>query len=275
MARVIAVANQKGGVGKTTTSVNLSASLAAGGDHGRRVLAVDLDPQGNASSGLGVPRTEGARSVYHALLADCPLLQVIRPTELLGLDVAPASVDLYGAEVELVEIRERERQLRYALAEVAPNYDYVVIDCPPSLGFLTLNALCAADSVLVPMQCEYYALEGLSHLISTIERVRGRLNPRLSIEGILFCMHDGRTNLTRSVINEVRSHFGAKVFDTMIPRNVRLSESPSFGRPALLYDRTSKGSQSYVELAHELVKRVGAASAMNPQTTTNVATGAR
>ncbi len=266
MGRVIAVANQKGGVGKTTTAVNLAASLAAAE---KRVLLVDVDPQGNASSGLGYSRDEvgnlglptGA-SVYDLLIGQPRLDDVIRKTDLGHLDLIPANGDLAGAEIELVPMAERERQLRGPLRAAAERYDYVLIDTPPSLGLLTLNALCAADSVLVPLQCEYYALEGLSALQRTIRLVADNLNPGLDIEGIVLCMVDSRQNLTEQVANEVRTHFEGKVFTTTIPRNVRLSEAPSFGKPILLYDIASKGAKSYLDLARELLARH--ASARHP-----------
>jgi chromosome partitioning protein len=251
MGRVLAVANQKGGVGKTTTAINLAASLAAN----RKVLLLDFDPQGNASSGVGYPRDRVELSVYDALIGDVELGDVIRPTELKGLFVAPATTDLAGAEIELVAAEGRERRLRTLVDSVRDRYDYIIIDCPPSLGILTVNALTAAHGVLVPMQCEYYALEGLSALLATIERVRRALNPGLGVDGILFCMYDPRPNLTHQVTEEVRQHMGDKVFETVIPRNVRLSESPSFGKPILLYDRESRGCQSYLALADELVRR--------------------
>src|SRR5450432_3156974 len=253
MGRVIAVANQKGGVGKTTTAVNLAASLAAAE---KRVLLVDVDPQGNASSGLGHPRGEtGAPSVYDLLVGDPNLDDVIRKTDLPHLDLIPANGDLAGAEIELVSATEREWQLREPLRAAATRYDYVLIDTPPSLGLLTLNALCAADGVLVPLQCEYYALEGLTALQRTIRLVGESLNPGLDIEGIVLCMVDSRQNLTEQVANEVRAHFEGKVFTTTIPRNVRLSEAPSFGKPILLYDMASKGAKSYLDLARELLAR--------------------
>jgi chromosome partitioning protein len=255
MGRVIAVANQKGGVGKTTTAVNLAASLAAAE---KRVLLVDVDPQGNASSGLGYSREEaGGASVYDLLIGQPRLDDLIRKTDLGHLDLIPANGDLAGAEIELVPMAERERQLRGPLRTAAERYDYVIIDTPPSLGLLTLNALCAADSVLVPLQCEYYALEGLTALQRTIRLVADNLNPGLDIEGIVLCMVDSRQNLTEQVANEVRAHFAGKVFTTTIPRNVRLSEAPSFGKPILLYDIASKGAKSYLDLARELLARHG------------------
>jgi chromosome partitioning protein len=256
MGRVIAVANQKGGVGKTTTAVNLAASLAAAE---RSVLLVDVDPQGNASSGLGYQRGQrGTPSVYDLLIGERSLAEVTVKTELPQLDLVPANADLAGAEIELVGLSNRELRLRGPLREAATRYEFVIIDTPPSLGLLTLNALSAADAVLVPLQCEYYALEGLSDLQNTVELVGRSLNPGLAIEGIVLCMVDSRQNLTEQVANEVRTHFPGKVFATTVPRNVRLSEAPSFGKPIILYDIASKGAKSYLELARELLARAGA-----------------
>jgi chromosome partitioning protein len=256
--QIVSLANQKGGVGKTTTAVNLAASLAASE---RATLLVDLDPQGNASSGFGLVNPE--LQIYDALVGNASLLEVAHPTELEFLHVAPAGPDLVGAEIELVGLEDRERRLARALDSVVDQYDYVLIDCPPSLGLLTLNALTAADAVLIPLQCEYYALEGLARLTQTIERVRAGLNPGLALEGIVFTMVDTRANLAHQVMEEVRTHFGARVYETTVPRNVRLSEAPSHGKPVLLYDIRSRGAASYLALAAEFLKRreIGASGA--------------
>lgn len=251
MARIITVANQKGGVGKTTTAVNLGASLAAAE---KSTLVVDLDPQGNATSGLGVdPQTLEAGS-YEVLIGIRGAAEAIVPSALDFLDVLPAGRDLAGAEVELVDAVHRERHLKNALESIRDKYDFIIIDCPPSLGLLTLNALCAADAVVVPLQCEYYALEGLSRLLETIGIIRQEINPALEIDGILLTMFDKRTSLSDQVAREVRENFEGRVFETIIPRNVRLSESPSFGKPALLYDARSVGSQSYLDFAKEYLE---------------------
>jgi len=251
MTKIVALANQKGGVGKTTTAINLGASVAA---CERKVLIVDLDPQANATSGVGFSKNEEA-SMYPVLVDGAPLRDIVRQTELPTLSLAPSSVDLVGAEIELREAIGREFHLRKALAEVKGEYDYILIDSPPSLGLLTVNALTAADAVLVPMQCEYFALEGVSQLLATVERVRDAVNPALEIEGIALTMYDERMNLSRQVAEEVRTHFGDKVYRTVIPRNVRLGEAPSFGKPIILYDIRSRGSEAYLNLAREFIQR--------------------
>jgi chromosome partitioning protein len=249
MARIIAVANQKGGVGKTTTTVNLASSVAVAE---QRTLIVDLDPQANATSGVGASRS-CARHVYHALLGFTDSKEVILETEVPYLSIMPSGPDLAGAEIELVSTLARESKLTKTLASLQNEFDYIFIDCPPSLGLLTLNALVAADSVLVPVQSEYFALEGLSELLRTISMVRDQLNPRLDLEGILMTMVDTRTSLAREVVNEVRGHFPDATFDTIIPRNIKLSEAPSHGKPILLYDIASKGAQAYLSLAAEVI----------------------
>ena len=252
VARVIAVANQKGGVGKTTTAVNLAACVAASG---RNTLLIDIDPQGHSTSGLGQSGA-GRTTVYDALVEEVPLASAIRPTLVRGLDLVPAGIDLAGAELELAPMRQREQRLRRALTPVRERYAYIFIDCPPSLGLLTVNALTAADGVLVPIQCEYYALEGLGQLMNTIRLIQTHLNPSLQIDGVVLTMFDARTNLSLQVVDEVKRYFRDKVFLSIVPRNVRLSEAPSHGKPITLYDPRSRGAQVYDELAKEVIARV-------------------
>jgi chromosome partitioning protein len=253
--RVLVVANQKGGVGKTTTAINLGTALAAVGE---KTLVIDLDPQGNASTGLGIPRPERKLSSYDVLMGGIPLAQAVMPTRIPGLHIVPATVDLSGAELELVAETRRNFRLRDALTEFAQTesrFSYVLIDCPPALGLLTINAMAAANAVVVPLQCEFFALEGLSQLLKTIERVRGNLNPELEIQGVILTMFDKRNNLSDEVAADVRAHLGDKVYQTVIPRNVRISEAPSHGLPALVYDLRCPGSQAYIKLAGELIQR--------------------
>lgn len=253
MGKVIAIINQKGGVGKTTTTINLGASLAVAE---RQTLIIDFDPQGNATSGLGITTQDAPeKTIYQSLIGQAPMVDVIRASELPGLSVAPADQDLSGAEVELVGAIAREQKLKNALAPLRDKYHYILIDCPPSLGLLTVNALTAADSFLVPMQCEYFSLEGLSQLVSTAELIKGALNPKLHMEGVLLTMFDARNNLAHQVAAEVKKHFPEHLFTTMVPRNVRLSEAPSHGKPIVLYDIESKGSLAYLQVAKEIIER--------------------
>lgn len=250
MVKVIAIANQKGGVGKTTTAVNLAACLAS---LDRKVLLIDSDPQGNATSGFGFDRRELKKCVYDAIINDEPMQDIVVHTNYKDLDLVPAKIQLAGAEIELVSMMNREGRLKKALERVKHNYDYVIIDCPPSLGLITINGLTAASSVLIPIQCEFYALEGVTMLMNTIQLVQRNLNPALKLEGIVMTMFDSRTNLSQEVVGEVKKYFKSKVYNTVIPRNVRLSEAPSHGEPVLYYDGKSKGAQVYLDLAHEVI----------------------
>jgi len=251
MSKIITIANQKGGVGKTTTAINLSASLATSE---KKVLLIDCDPQGNTTSGIGIDKAVSKeRNLYRALIGEISLEKVITKTQIATLDVVPSNQDLIGVEVEFVTMEDRERKLKGVLKGLRSPYDFIIIDCPPSLGFLTINSLVAADFLIIPLQCEYFAMEGLGQLLNTVRLVKARLNPSLSLQGILLTMFDVRNRLSHRVAEEVRKHFGERVFRTMIPRNVRLSESPSHGMPVLLYDVNSRGAISYMELAHEIL----------------------
>lgn len=251
--RIIAIANQKGGVGKTTTAINLATAMAAAGN---RVLIVDLDPQGNASTGLGIERSDRKVNAYHVLIGEAPIAVALQHTAVPGLDLIPSGIDLSGAEIELVDAERREQRLRDALrVEHAKGYDYVLIDCPPALNLLTVNALVSADAVMVPLQCEFFALEGISLLVRTIDLVRKHYNQKLQLQGIVLTMFDKRNNLSDMVAADVRGHFGDKVYNTVIPRNVRISEAPSFGKPVLLYDVKCAGSEAYIHLCSEVLRR--------------------
>ena len=252
--KVLAITNQKGGVGKTTTAVNLAASLGA---EGKRVLLIDMDPQGNATTGAGITKKEALPTVYQLLIGAASLVEVCIKTD-FAFDILPANRELAGAEVELIELERREFRLKQALQHNQSDYDFVLIDCPPALNMLTVNALVAADSVLIPMQCEYYALEGLSDLVETLRKVRHGLNSRLEIEGLLRTMYNGQSTLTQQVSNELETHFGSKVYQTIVPRNVRLAEAPSYGKPVIAFDRNSKGAQAYTALAREILERTPA-----------------
>ena len=250
--RVLAVANQKGGVGKTTTAINLGTALAA---IRQRVLIIDFDPQGNASTGLGIAHNDREINAYHVMIGQAQILDAVHDTEIPGLQVVTSGPDLYGAEIELYDANAREFRLREALVQISGAYDYILIDCPPALSLLTVNALVAAQAVLVPLQCEFYALEGISQLMKTITMIQQTLNPSLDLQGIVLTMHDKRNNLSDLVANDVREHFGQKVYNTVIPRNIRVSEAPSHGKPVLLYDINCPGSQAYLNLAGELIQR--------------------
>jgi chromosome partitioning protein len=250
MTKVLAITNQKGGVGKTTTAVNLSTSMSL---NKKKILLIDIDPQGNTSSGIGLDRSKVKRCIYDVLINQVPIREIILQSKIKNLDVLPSTIQLAGAEIELVNYISRENKLKHAIKSIKDDYDYIIIDCPPSLGLLTLNSLTAADSVIIPIQCEYYALEGIGQLLNTINLVRENLNSSLEIEGILLTMYDTRTNLSRDVIEEVKKNFKGKIFKSIIPRNVRVSEAPSYGKPVVLYDAKSKGAIAYKKLAQEVI----------------------
>jgi len=252
MAKTVAIVNQKGGVGKTTSAVNLAAAI---GYNGYKVLLVDMDPQGNATSGLGINKRAIAKSTYDMTVGDTKAIEILKTTEYENLSVLPSNMNLAGAELELVDMEDRQVRIKNALAPLKADYDFIIIDCPPSLGLLTVNVLCASDTVIVPIQCEYYALEGLSQLMNTIRQVKRLYNPLIELEGVLLTMYDGRLNLTQQVVGEVKRFFPQKVYGSVIPRNVRLSEAPSFGKPVYYYDRASKGSTAYDEFAKEFLKK--------------------
>ncbi len=257
MGRVIAIANQKGGVGKTTTTVNLAASLAKAG---KKVLLIDIDPQGNSTSGLGVDKRRCEKTVYDCLINEEKMENVSIPTEYENLDICPSNLDLSGAEIELISVIGRETRLKESLTTTREEYDYILIDSPPSLGLITVNTLTAADSIIIPIQCEFYALEGVSQLVETVKRIKKALNPSLFIQGIVMTMYDARTNLSMQVVDEVKRFFPGKVYKTIIPRNVRVSEAPGFGKPVIYYDEASKGAEAYIDLAAELMESVDAQS---------------
>lgn len=254
MSKIIAIANQKGGVGKTTTSVNLSSCLAV---KGKKILIIDIDPQGNTSSGLGIDKTKIRKSIYDVIINGIPIEETLVDTKIDTLKLSPSNIQLAGAEVELVSVISRETRLKFALESIKDKFDYIIIDCPPSLGLITLNALTAANTILVPIQCEYYALEGLSQLMNTVGIIQKHLNPALKVEGVVLTMFDARTNLSIQVVDEVKKYFGNKVYRTIIPRNVRLSEAPSYGLPIILYDSKSKGAECYMDLADEVIEYAG------------------
>ena len=252
MGKTIAIVNQKGGVGKTTSAVNLTAAL---GSKGYKILLVDIDPQGNSTSGLGINKRGLEYSSYNVMIGGCEAAKAVVETPYKNVSVMPSSMDLAGAELEMVDIQKRESRLKNALAEISDNFDFIFLDCPPSLGLITLNGLCAADTIMVPIQCEFYALEGLSQLMNTVRRVKRMYNPHLDVEGVILTMYDGRLNLTQQVVNEVKKYFPRRVYSTPIPRGVRISEAPSYGQPVIYYDASCKGSKAYMDLAKEILKK--------------------